>query len=221
MTTARKITPYDKARAKVAELDEQEQAARGHRDDARAYLAELQNRIHAGDPTVTGLALMTARADVEAAEGLADHAARMLADAQADAAALLAEKTAHEVRESITLHDIAQATREAQKAVTAALRGLHDALLRRDAASDAAGQALSDAGVPAGEWINGIRYLPVHSLMGGLGRRLPGQFNVEVQTEDGLQTWLSSAGSERNTRHTSTRLVDDVIDAARASLLDP
>ena len=136
-----------------------------------------------------------------------------------EAAALLAEETAHEVRRSISMHDIAKATNDAQEAAAAALTTLHDAVLRRDAASDAAGRRLADAGIPPGKWVNGIRYYPVHSLVGGLGRVIPGQFNVEVETEDGGTAWLSGVGRERDTRRNATRLMDDVLKAARMSLL--
>src|SRR4051812_5785537 len=108
----------------------------------------------------------------------------MLAEARTEASAALAEHTAHVVRESITLNDLHKAAQEAREAVTAALARLSQALTERDAASDAAGQELANAGVVAGQWLNGIRYGLVRSVA-TFGRVLPGQFNVEVQTAEG------------------------------------
>lgn len=220
MTTSTKTktkTIHAAATAKVADLEDQEQLHRANLDKATAQLRDLRTRNQTGDHTVTGLHLMTAQAEVEACEGLAAHAARMLAEARAEAAAILAEQTAQVVRERITLHDLAKAAQEAGEAVTGALTRLSEALVERDAASDAAGQELADAGVPPGKWLNGIRYVPVRSVA-SFGRVLPGRFNVEVQTEKGATAWLSSNGDERKTQILLTKMVHDVLAAASVNL---
>jgi hypothetical protein len=217
MATKNKTAPHVAALATVNDLDDQERAARANRDEARARLADLQARNQSGDYTVTGVDIMTARADVEAAEGLAAHAARVLADARAKAAAALAEHTAQEVRNTITLRDLDKTAQEATSAISAALASINDAMVRRDAASDAAGRALADAGVPPSQWLNGIRYVPVRQLH-GTGPVVPGQYNVEVQVSDGGTAWVSSAGNTRGPRRELTRIIDLALTEARATV---
>ncbi len=212
-TATKKTAPHLAALAKADDLDQQEQVARANRDKARAHLADLQNRNHSGDHTVTGPDLTKARGEVEAAEGPAAHAARMLAEARNDAAALLAHHTATQVRGNIKSHDRAKAQQEATAAIVSTLAGLDQALTRRHADSDTAGQTLADAGIPPGQWINGIRYLPVGSL-GGTGTVVPGRFNVEVETDDGGTVWLSSTGSARDTRRERDVMIRDVLSDA-------
>lgn len=209
----KKTAPHLAALTKADDLDQQEQAVRANRDHARARLADLQNRNHSGDTTVTGLDLMTARAEVEAAEGLAAHAARMLTDARAEAAELLADHTATQVRANLKACDLDKAQKDAVTAIATALAGLNEALARRHADSDATGQALADAGIRPGQWVNGIRYLPVRSLI-GTGPAIPGRFNVEVETDDGATVWLSSTGSARDTNHENERMIHDVLSEA-------
>lgn len=171
---------------------------------------------------------MTARADVEAAKAQAGHAAGMFAEARTEAAALLAEHTAQEVRQGITLHDLAQAAQHAAEAISVALSGIVGAVARRDAASDAAGQALTDAGVPAGQWVNGIRYEPVRTSGEILrvkdgpvhyrGKVIPGRYNVEVETEDGDTAWLGSDGLTRDSRRDVERVIAGATASPRATL---
>lgn len=225
MATTRMTNRYSAALAKVDDLVEQERAACARRDDARARLADLQSRNHSGDPTVTGLDLITARADVEAAEGLAAHAARMVAEAQAAAAGLLAEITAREVSESLGNFDADQTLHDAEESLAAAVRAVTAAVAGRDAASDAAGQRLADAGVPPGQWINGVYYEPVRTNSNTssvrstgevryMGAVIPGRFNVAVRTEDGGAAWLAGEGLTRN----SGELVASILEQAWESV---
>lgn len=219
MPPTKKTAPHDAALAKVNDLDEQEQAARSNRDKARGHLADLQNRNQSGDPTVTGSDLMFARADLEAAEGLADHAARVLADARTDAAALQAEATASEVRDRLSNYDRDAVRIAAETAISEAVKAVRQTIADRDAGSDAIGQQLADGGVPPGRWVNGIRY--EHVRTGGVstirtrgsddvrytGKVIPGQFNVAVQTPEGEAAWLSGEGLERN----SGKVMDEIL----------
>lgn len=217
MATTKKTAPHLAALAMVNDLDEQERAASAHRDEARAGLADLQARNQSGDPTVSGLDLMTARADLEAAEGLAAHAARVLAEARAHAAAALAEHTAQEVQKTITLHDLGKTQQDATDAISAALRAINEELVKRDAESDAAGKALAEAGVLPGQWVNGIRYVPVRRLL-GTGSVVAGQYNVEVQMPGGGTAWVSSKGNTRDTRRDLTLRVDGALSDARSAV---
>lgn len=213
MATATKTAPHLAALARADELDQQEKAARANRDKTRARIADLQNRNHSGDHAVTGFDLMTARADVEAAEGLAAHAARMLADARTEAADLLADHTATQVLANLKSYDLATTQQDAAAAIASTLAGFIESLTRRHADSDATGQALADAGIPPGQWVNGIRYVPVRTL-GGTGTAVPGRFNVELETDDGAIVWLSSTGSARETNRENDRMIHDVLSEA-------
>lgn len=215
MATSKKNPPHAAAMAAACDLEEQARNAQLNVDAAMAHLDHLRQRNQSGDPTVSGLDLLTATGDVEAAEGLAQHAAAVHAEARAEAAALLALHTAEQVRATVSDFDVDELQRSATSAVAETLAELEDALARRDAASDEAGQALADAGIPPGVWVNGIRYLPAGAWESG--PVLPGQYNVEIASEDGTTRWLSGAGSARNTRRTLTKVVDSVLEAARAT----
>jgi hypothetical protein len=216
MATTKKTPPHLAAQAVVDDLAEQERAARARRDAATARLGDLQARNQSGDETVTGLDLMTARADVEAAQGLADHAARELGDARAQAATVLAEHTAQEVRTAITLLDLDRVIQDARRAIEAALSDVNEAMLTRDRMSDEAGRVLAAAGVPTGQWLNGIRYMAAQNP--ATGRTIPDAFSVEVQTDDGDTSWVSTTGAQRNTRRHLTRVVDDLLSDARSTV---
>lgn len=225
MATVRKTEAHLAALAKVDDLGEQERAARARRDDARAHLADLQGRNHSGDLNVSGLDLITARADVEAAEGLAAHASRMVAEAQAEAAALLAEKTAQEVRDALGNFDMDKTLHDAEEALARAVQAVRQAIADRDALSDAAGQKLAEAGVAPGQWVNGIRYEPVRKNSSStrvrgtsdvtyMGAVVPGRYNVAVQTLEGDTAWLAGEGLTRN----SNQVIESILGQAWTSV---
>src|SRR5689334_11332687 len=93
MAAKKKPTPLDAAQAEVVDLVGQQRAARARVEQATAHLTDLESRNSSGDQTVTGLDLISARGDVETAEGLLRNAERLLSQAQAEAAALLAGTT--------------------------------------------------------------------------------------------------------------------------------
>ncbi|MDT0203880.1 hypothetical protein [Nocardioides sp. AE5] len=220
-STTRKASPLKAAQTKVAGLEDQERATSERRDKARAHLADLQLRSSSGDPSVTGLDLITARGEVEATENLAEHAAKVLAAARMEAAALLAEQTAQEARDSLIGHDPNETLKDAQKALQDAVTSVSDAIAKQDATSDAIGQKLASAGVPPMEWCNGIQYVPVRtsstsSSVASTGRVsyrgsvIPGRFNVAIQNEDGEAVWLSSEGLTRD----SNQVIDSILNQA-------
>jgi hypothetical protein len=141
MATSKKNNPPHVAAVAAAhDLEEQAQAARSNLEAAKAHLDELQQRNRSGDPSVSGLDLLTAKGDVEAAEGLVQHAEAVHAEAQAEAAALLASHTADQVLRSVTDFDLDNLQRTATDAITATLTALAQSVAERDAASDAAGK---------------------------------------------------------------------------------
>ena len=124
MTTQQTQPTVTKARAALVAAEKNHDEAVHAVTDAERAAAELRQRNTDGDATVTGLALLTADANVEAARGLEIAAGREVDRARQQLGELVAEKVATDVAARYTPAKVEAETARIRDTMTDALGSL-------------------------------------------------------------------------------------------------
>ncbi|WP_205474215.1 hypothetical protein [Nocardioides sp. SYSU D00038] len=169
-------------------------AAAATLQDAEQHAQYLRDQAQAG-AAVQALELAAADAQVELSLKALTGAQECLDAAVEVEREHVVNLVAYEVGDEWLPDQVDAATQELTDSVVAGVRALLDLLLDRDAASDAAGQRLVDAGLAPGQTLGRVSYRRVGVTEFSNGRYQPGMYNLVL---DGVQ--LSPRRASGSTR---------------------